>query len=55
MYPDNDVGEKRMTDCVVVATIRNNAFVRYMPASGFRCQDGIYSLTTKKKLAGYPK
>jgi hypothetical protein len=55
MYPDNDVGEKRMTDCVVVATIRNNSFVRYMPASGFRCQDGIYSLTTKKKLAGYPK
>jgi hypothetical protein len=55
MYPDNDVGEKRMTDCVVVATIRNNAFVRYLPASGFRCQDGIYSLTTKKRLAGYPK
>ncbi|MDP9181653.1 MAG: ABC transporter substrate-binding protein [Actinomycetota bacterium] len=55
MYPDNDVGGRRMSDCVVVANIRNNAFVRYLPASGFRCQDGVYNLTTKKRVAGYPK
>ena len=35
--------------------VNNAAIYGDMPASGFRCQDGIYSLTTKKKLAGYPK
>jgi len=55
MYPENDVGGKRMTDCVVVATIRNNRFERYLPSSGFRCQDGIYNLKTKKKVPGFPK
>ena len=55
MYPQNDVGGRRMTDCVVVVNIRNNKFVRYLPSSGFRCQDGIYNLKTKKRVAGYPK
>ena len=55
MIPANDVGGKRMTDCVVVVNIRNNKFVRFLPASGFRCQDGVYNLKTKKKEPGYPK
>jgi ABC-type branched-subunit amino acid transport system substrate-binding protein len=55
MIPANDVGGKRMTDCVVVVNIRSNKFVRYLPSSGFRCQDGIYDLDTKKKIPGYPK
>jgi hypothetical protein len=55
MYPDQDVGGKRMADCVVVATIRNNRFERFLPSSGYRCQDGVYMLTTKKRVAGYPK
>ena len=44
-----------MTDCVVVVQIKDNAFKRYLPSSGFRCQDGIYNLKTKKKVPGYPK
>jgi hypothetical protein len=55
MIPANDVGGKRMADCVVVVQIKNNRFNRFMPAKGFRCQDGIYDLTTKKKIPGYPK
>ncbi|HUR13359.1 MAG TPA: ABC transporter substrate-binding protein [Mycobacteriales bacterium] len=55
MYPDQDVGGRRMSDCVVVATITNHQFVRYLPAAGFRCQDGVYNLNTKKRVAGYPK
>jgi ABC-type branched-subunit amino acid transport system substrate-binding protein len=55
MIPENDIGGRRMTDCVVVVRIQNNAFHRYLPASGFRCQDGVYNLKTKKRVAGYPK
>jgi ABC-type branched-subunit amino acid transport system substrate-binding protein len=55
MIPENDVGGKRMTDCVVVVQIRNNKFNRFLPSSGFRCQDGVYNLKTKKKQPGYPK
>jgi ABC-type branched-subunit amino acid transport system substrate-binding protein len=55
MIPANDVGGKRMTDCVVVVNVRNNKFNRFLPSSGFRCQDGIYDLDTKKRIPGYPK
>jgi ABC-type branched-subunit amino acid transport system substrate-binding protein len=54
MYPQNDVGGKRMSDCVVVAVVRSNAFHRFMPSSGFRCQDGVYDSTTKKRGPGFP-
>ena len=55
MIPANDVGGKRMADCVVVVQIKDNKFNRFLPSSGFRCQDGVYDLSTKKKIPGYPK
>jgi ABC-type branched-subunit amino acid transport system substrate-binding protein len=54
MYPAQDVGGRRMSDCVVVVRIRDQKFNRFMPSSGFRCQDGVFNLKAKQKEPGYP-
>ncbi|MDX6266462.1 MAG: hypothetical protein QOD70_1202 [Frankiales bacterium] len=57
LFPGQDVGGKRLSDCVNVVQVKGGKFVRYLPLQPrtWRCQDGAYNFVQKKRVPGYPK
>lgn len=55
LFPPQDVGGRRLGDCVVLVQVKGSAFVRYLPSSGFRCKDGVWNTKTQQLGPGYPQ
>ncbi|MCW2600182.1 MAG: ABC-type branched-chain amino acid transport system periplasmic component-like protein [Frankiales bacterium] len=57
LFPAQDVGGRRLQDCVAVVQVKNGSFVRVEPAAprSLRCGDGVWNSKTNKAEKGFPK
>ncbi|MCU1594690.1 MAG: hypothetical protein JWO12_2082 [Frankiales bacterium] len=57
LFPAQDVGGRKLSDCIAIIQVRKGKFVRVLPAAAhtWRCQDGFWDFTSNSKLAGFPK
>jgi ABC-type branched-subunit amino acid transport system substrate-binding protein len=57
MYPGQDVGGRKLSDCVQIIQVRSGKFTRVQPAQPhtWRCQDGVWDFKAGRKIPGYPK
>ncbi|HTL24805.1 MAG TPA: ABC transporter substrate-binding protein [Mycobacteriales bacterium] len=57
LFPGQDVGGRRLGDCVNVVQVRGGKFVRFLPSQPhtFRCgKDGLWNTKTNQKEAAAP-
>jgi hypothetical protein len=57
MFPGQDVGGRKLSDCIQITQVKGGKFQRYLPAAEhtWRCQDGVWDFSKNAKIAGYPK
>ena len=57
LFPGQDVGGRRLSDCIQVIQVKNGKFTRVLPAAQhtWRCEDGVWDFSTNKKIPGFPK
>ena len=57
LFPGQDVGGRRLSDCIQIIRVINGKFTRVLPAQKrtWRCEDGVWDFTTGKKIPGFPK
>jgi hypothetical protein len=57
LFPGQDVGGRKLGDCIQITQVKNGKWVRQVPAAAhtWRCQDGYWDFTTGRKMPGYPK
>ena len=57
LFPGQDVGGRRLGDCVNVVQVRGGKFVRFLPSQPhtFRCgKDGLWNTKTNQKETAAP-
>jgi hypothetical protein len=57
LFPGQDVGGRRLSDCIAVVQVKNGKFTRVLPAAPhtWRCEDGVWDFSTSRKVPGYPQ
>ncbi len=57
LFPGQDIGGRRLSDCIQVVRVIGGKFVRQLPAAEhtWRCEDGVWDFSANKKVPGYPK
>jgi hypothetical protein len=57
LFPAQDVGGRRLSDCIAIIQVQNGKFVRVLPSAEhtWRCQDGVWDFKTNSKVPGFPK
>lgn len=56
LFPGQDVGGRKLSDCVQIVQVQNMKFTRYLPSKAYtwRCQDGVWDFRAGRKIPGYP-
>jgi hypothetical protein len=56
LFPGQDVGGRKLSDCIAIVQVKGGKFTRYLPAAehSWRCTDGVWDFGSSKKIAGYP-
>jgi hypothetical protein len=57
LFPAQDVGGRKLSDCIQIIQVINGKFTRVLPAAKhtWRCVDGVWDFSSNRKVAGYPK
>lgn len=57
LFPGQDVGGRRLSDCIAVIEVKNGKFTRVLPTAAhtWRCEDGVWDFSANRKVPGYPK
>ena len=57
LFPAQDVGGRKLSDCIAIIQVQHGKFVRVLPTAPhtWRCQDGVWDFKTNSKIAGFPK
>ncbi|MCW2542930.1 MAG: ABC-type branched-chain amino acid transport system periplasmic component-like protein [Frankiales bacterium] len=57
LFPGQDVGGRKLSDCIQIVQVRNGRFVRALPTAAhtWRCADGYWDFGSNRKLPGYPR
>ncbi len=57
LFPAQDVGGRRLSDCTQVVQVKGGRFVRVEPtkARSRRCVDGVWNINTQKLSPGFPR
>ncbi len=57
LFPGQDVGGRKLSDCIAIIQVKGGKFTRVLPAAEhtWRCEDGVWDFSTNKKIAGFPK
>jgi hypothetical protein len=57
LFPGQDVGGRKLSDCIQVTQVKGGKFQRYLPTADhtWRCEDGVWDFSTSKKIPGFPK
>ncbi len=57
LFPGQDIGGRKLSDCIQIIQVQNGKFVRVLPTSVYtwRCQDGVWDFGSNRKIAGFPK
>jgi hypothetical protein len=57
LFPGQDVGGRKLSDCIAITVVKGGKFTRYLPAAEhtWRCQDGVWDFSSNSKIAGFPK
>ena len=56
LFPGQDVGGRRLSDCIQIIQVKNGKFTRVLPAAEhtWRCVDGVWDFGTSRKIPGFP-
>jgi hypothetical protein len=57
LFPGQDVGGRKLSDCIAMIQVKNGKFTRVLPTAPhtWRCEDGYWDFGTNRKQPGYPK
>jgi ABC-type branched-subunit amino acid transport system substrate-binding protein len=57
LFPGQDVGGRKLSDCIQIVQVRNGKFTRALPTAPhtWRCLDGYWDFSTNRKQPGYPQ
>ncbi len=57
LMPGQDVGGRRLSDCIQIMQAKGGKWVRQIPAKEhtWRCEDGVWDFSQNKKLPGFPR
>jgi len=57
LFPAQDVGGRKLSDCIQFVQVKGGKFVRVLPAKAhtWRCVDGVWDFGSNRKIAGYPQ
>jgi hypothetical protein len=55
LFPAQDVGGRRLGDCIIIVRVTTSGFSRFLPSSGYRCgKDGLWNTKTNKREKAAP-
>ena len=57
MFPAQDVGGRKLSDCIQIIQVKGGKFARVEPAKPhtWRCKDGVWDFGSNRKIPGYPQ
>lgn len=56
LFPGQDVGGRKLSDCIQMIQVKNGKFVRVLPTAAhtWRCVDGVWDFQANRRIPGYP-